>query len=711
LILVIATFDAVSFSNSGGLLMVLPRTFRAILFSVCLASVLVPSLSTITPAQTNERGVFIKRGGVAPDGRGKLWAVVIGVSNYKNISAEAQLRFAHRDAQEFAAFLRSANGGGFPASQIKVLLNEGATLSAVRTSLGTWLPRSVEPDDVVYIFFAGHGVVEGERDGYLLAHDSDPQNLYATALPIAELDSILTQRLRARVVVLMADACHSGKIGWTSRDTDRQVLISRYLDEVGKSGAGVFRLLATRPDERSYEDTRWGGGHGVFTYFLLEGLRGKADHDKDGVIRAAELIDYIAQLVPEQTNALQHPQVAGNIDPRLPIAIISNSTGREASNSANPVKTHDLEVRGAPGSEVYVNNSYRGRIRPNGTLIVEGLKEGAVEVSLDSPGGEPISQTVALGAARTVVDLKAAPAPTAVIKSSPLVAQIRNLIAQGLVLGPEGGSMLYQRLVRENPKEPQRTDIEVSLSNALEEIGQRAISEYVNSSITKLSPDTFRRGAEAFGHLKMIRPSDPSLEPKHLFCQGRALIIENKIDEAIASLKKAVELDQRAAHSYNALGIAYEKKGENGRAQEAFEQAARLAPNWSLPRSHIGIHYYLRGQWERAEQEFKESLQRDSRLGFVRLMLVRLYRERERYTEAENEAANLIRQSPRYPPIYIELGLLYEKLKQFGKAASAFETYLELDPGSKDRDAIRDRIARNRRQAPDTRPRLKKDNK
>jgi uncharacterized caspase-like protein len=66
-------------------------------------------------------------------------------------------------------------------------------------------------------FFAGHGVVEGERDGYLLAYDSDPQNLYATTLPISELDRIITERLRARVVVLMADACHAGRIGWTSR--------------------------------------------------------------------------------------------------------------------------------------------------------------------------------------------------------------------------------------------------------------------------------------------------------------------------------------------------------------------------------------------------------------------------------------------------------------------------------------------------------------
>jgi uncharacterized caspase-like protein len=160
-----------------------------------------------------------------------------------------------------------------------VLLNEQATIASVRTALGTWLPRSAEASDVVYIFFAGHGVVEAGGDGYLLAHDSDPQNLYATALPIAELDRIISERLRSRVAVVIADACHAGKLGLASRGVEEQIMINRYLDEVGKSGAGSFRLLASRANERSYEDPRWGGGHGVFTHFLLEGLKGMTDRD------------------------------------------------------------------------------------------------------------------------------------------------------------------------------------------------------------------------------------------------------------------------------------------------------------------------------------------------------------------------------------------------------------------------------------------------
>ena len=248
-----------------------------------------PQATTNPSSSQNSRGLKVQqiRSGVSLDGRGKLWAVVIGVSNYKNLAADAQLKFPHRDAEAFAAFLRSPQGGGFPSSQIKLLLNQDATLAAVRTALGTWLARSAEPDDLVYVFFAGHGVVEGERDGYLLAYDSDPQNLYATALSVDELNKVMSERLRARLAVLFTDACHAGRLGFASRGVEDKVLVNRFLDEVGKTGQGVFRLLASRPDELSYEDKRWGGGHGVFFHFVLEGLKGPLVH----LVRAHRLVE------------------------------------------------------------------------------------------------------------------------------------------------------------------------------------------------------------------------------------------------------------------------------------------------------------------------------------------------------------------------------------------------------------------------------------
>src|SRR5262245_13752434 len=102
-------------------------------------------------AKNRAREVMVRDGGAAVaalDGRGKLWAVVIGVSRYKNLAPKSQLEFAHRDAEDFAAFLQSPKGGGYPQSQLTLLTNQAATLSAIRSALGTTLPHSVEPDDM-----------------------------------------------------------------------------------------------------------------------------------------------------------------------------------------------------------------------------------------------------------------------------------------------------------------------------------------------------------------------------------------------------------------------------------------------------------------------------------------------------------------------------------------------------------------------------------
>ena len=70
----------------------------------------------------------------------------------------------------------------------------------------------------MYVFFAGHGVLDDKDDGYFVAYDSDPQNLHATAMAFQDVDRTLSARLRANLVVFVADACHAGRLGWS---TDR----------------------------------------------------------------------------------------------------------------------------------------------------------------------------------------------------------------------------------------------------------------------------------------------------------------------------------------------------------------------------------------------------------------------------------------------------------------------------------------------------------
>ncbi len=666
-----------------------PYPIATLLFAI----ILLASLSLMVAAQKQERALtVVQTSGETLDGKGKLWAVVVGVSSYRNLNKEQQLQFAHRDAQDFAAFLRSPNGGGFPANQITLLLNQDASVSAIRSALGTALPRSVEPDDVVVIFFAGHGVVEGERDGYLLAHDSDPQNLYATALPIAELDRIITERIHARSVILIADACHAGKLGWTSRATEAQTMVNRYLDEVGKSGKGVLRILGSRADQRSYESEQWGGGHGVFTHFLLKGLKGEADKDKDGVVRAAEILEYLSDTVPKETKALQHPRAAGSIDPRLPLAVLSKTLPVIKPEPEKATTTSvTLEIRGLPGSDVYLNNSFKGKIRPNGSLIIEQLKAGQHEFSMDTPGASTVTQKLSLIAERTIVNVKAAHPATPLAKpTSPLVAQINQLLAAKQI---GQAWQQYQQLVQTTPQEPQRKSIEIALGGYFEAIGQQAISNYVQASINTVSRHSFRQGAEAYRLLKSINITDPNIEAKYLFCEGRALIEENRVQEAIPVLQQAAKLDPRAAYTWNALGLAYEKRQDNDKAFDAYKRAADLAPAWAAPVFHVGYHYFQQKKFDKAERAFTQAVQADPNVPESRLMLVRAARLSRQFDKAETEAKDLLQKfpaqaNPYLADTYLELAQIYEISGRYADAANAFETILKIAPARNDRDRI-----------------------
>src|SRR5262249_37256147 len=140
-----------------------------------------------------------------------------------------------------------------------------------------------------------------------------------TALPFSELNAAIA-KIKAAMVVVVADACHSGSIGF-SGNPETLSNAHQAFDSIGARDRLVLKMLASRPNERSYEDEKWGGGHGIFTYSILEGLRGAAEREPDGFIRTSELIDYVSRTVPDQTMAKQNPRIAGNFEPRLALAL------------------------------------------------------------------------------------------------------------------------------------------------------------------------------------------------------------------------------------------------------------------------------------------------------------------------------------------------------------------------------------------------------
>jgi hypothetical protein len=247
----------------------------------------------------------------------KRWAVVIGVGEYDSPDIP-DLEFAPNDARAVRDFLMSDAAG--PFDEVLYLENERATGAAMREALFVFLQQA-DWDDLVVIYYAGHGAPDpGRPDNlYLLPTDTELDQLAATGFPMWDVKTALRRQIAAERVLVIADACHS------AGTADGETVGGGDSNQIAGGFQQLFtpsrRLMLTAADtnEFSLEDERW-GGHGVFTHFLLEGLRGAGDLDGNGIVTVTELFDHVSSNVRGATSGRQNPQIAGLGD--IPLAIV-----------------------------------------------------------------------------------------------------------------------------------------------------------------------------------------------------------------------------------------------------------------------------------------------------------------------------------------------------------------------------------------------------
>jgi len=250
-----------------------------------------------------------------------VWVVAIGINDYQD-NRIGDLKFAEADARGFAAYMR--DDFGVPADHVELLCGPDADRQNVVSTLGTKLRSQAHPDDTVIIYYSGHGAPEQDPtspDGdslekYLLPCDADPSDLFTSAVSMEQIAGIFG-RLRAERVVFLADTCYSGASGGkTLPSPQRAVLSAEFLERISR-GKGRVIITASGANELSREDI--GLGHGVFTHYLLEGLKGAADKDGDGdgYVTVQEAYSYVSRKVPSATKQQQHPVLKGDIEGTL----------------------------------------------------------------------------------------------------------------------------------------------------------------------------------------------------------------------------------------------------------------------------------------------------------------------------------------------------------------------------------------------------------
>ncbi|MCX6132223.1 MAG: caspase family protein [Ignavibacteriales bacterium] len=265
----------------------------------------------------------------------QVWAAVIGVSEYQNPKINP-LRYADRDAEAFYQYLITpidSGGRGVPEGHIRKLLNKEATRVNIVEAFKDFMRNTID-DDIAIIYFAGHGMVDPAKPtiAHLLAYDTDISRLGATAVRMSEIQESIRDYIKAGRIIVFADACHSAAVGAdvAMRDVASAETVNKFLEDIAKSGNSILTFSASEANETSQEGPRWGGGHGVFTFYLLEGLKGKANIDfdpTDPFIRLGRLVDYVESNVKRDTQSQQHASHSqGTWDRNLPMSIATEKS-------------------------------------------------------------------------------------------------------------------------------------------------------------------------------------------------------------------------------------------------------------------------------------------------------------------------------------------------------------------------------------------------
>ncbi len=237
-------------------------------------------------------------------------AVVVGISDYQNPDIP-DLRFAHRDAELFAEYLVSNNGRQVSKENIALLTDSLASMKNMNVAFDQLISDS-QQGDKAFLFFSCHADVETKtlsQRGFLLPWDS-PSGVYrAGALPFTYLlDIIATLDETGVQVILIADIIKSGKLPSGIADGSQRAaahLISQNVNEIN--------ILSCQPDEYSLEGEQWGSGQGVFSYYLVQGLLGAADKNKDQAITLLEIDRYLEDNVSIATEPhVQYPLILGD---------------------------------------------------------------------------------------------------------------------------------------------------------------------------------------------------------------------------------------------------------------------------------------------------------------------------------------------------------------------------------------------------------------
>lgn len=236
-------------------------------------------------------------------------AIIIGITDYKNLP---RAEFANDDAASFYDY--AVRGLGIRPENIKLLIDKEAKQIEIYRAFKTWLPSKVKSTTEVYVFYSGHGLpTEDGKSIYFLPLKVDKDFLAETAINQAQIVAAI-QATNPKSVTFFLDSCYSG----LARGGQTLIASARPVTLQAKQSlfpSNFTVMSASRHDQisSSSPDLK----HGIFSYYLMKGMEGDADANKDGKITFGEMQKYLSEQVSRQAgmvNRQQTPVIVGDAD-------------------------------------------------------------------------------------------------------------------------------------------------------------------------------------------------------------------------------------------------------------------------------------------------------------------------------------------------------------------------------------------------------------
>jgi tetratricopeptide (TPR) repeat protein len=538
------------------------------------------------------------------------WALLIGVSNYPG--QIQKLTYASRDAHSIKDLL--ASSARLPEDHIRLLTDEGpadarATKQNILAAIDNLATR-VQPNHQVIVFLAGHGIARGlgaQAKSYFLPVDVDAsskESLERTGLDLEELSRRLGN-LKASQFTIFIDACREDPFpGRGIKGNTMTDVMARGLrvtpSSVPTNGAPPTSVVfyACQVGERAFEDPKL--EHGVFTYYILSGIRELAGRP-DGRVEAGTLAAYLrdnvakwskdfqerAKYPAEQTPTMTATEVRG------PIVIVKLAT-----------TTRDVQSPRS-GAVTLITSPAEATLTLNGQALGSSptqkeLPPGEYTVRAEQQGFQPAETkiTVVAGVQQEVtLTLKPAAASASYEKGVKFEADHlwpQAIAAYEMALREDAGSMaVYERLANAYLENARYRDAVDLLQTASDKLPNNAL--------------LLARRARALSRWASIEPTeDLSTNPR----PSKAANQKDARKEAVKLAEQAAKIDPNSAAVNLALGYAYAlDPKDQSKANAAFVRASTIAPEDAEAYYGVGYTYRLMKQYPQAIPQLKKALQ------------------------------------------------------------------------------------------------------